>query len=260
MSQLDDIRLKEIAIQMLKDYDTHTPGTAFAAGLRLHLEEAWLVQNIVATLREKRGETVVGYKIGCVSDCNQQSLGLTHPVWGRLWSTEQYNDGVELCKADFANLAIEAEFAITINKDICADKASAETVAEAVESVFPVLELHNLVLHSGASKGHELIANNAIHAGVVRGAGVTCPEGVLETDLALLFDEQSMDSWNNIRWPTDVLSAIQWLALRLKGDGKQLVKGDTILTSAMGPPLPVGEARQVNVTSSAFGNVRATFV
>ena len=128
MSQLAEDTLNSLASQMLIDYDARNPGTVFADGLRLELTEAWRLQGAVAGLREKRGETVVGYKIGCVSENNQRSNGLSHPVWGRLWSTEQHLDGASLGKADFANVAIEAEFAITLDRDIDPGNASAEVV------------------------------------------------------------------------------------------------------------------------------------
>ena len=153
--------------------------------MRLELADARRVQIAVTELRELRGEHVVGYKIGCVSTINQQTLGLPHPVWGNLWSTEQYADGVQLRKADFANIAIEAEFAVTIKSAIDPHNLTADDVVRAVDSALPVLELHHLVLRSDPPHGHELIASNAIHAGVVRGTSTSALSTVTETDLAL---------------------------------------------------------------------------
>ena len=118
MSQLEDTKLNAIAHQMLIDYDARNPGTAFSDGLCLGVDDAWRLQGVVAHLRAQRGEKVVGFKIGCVCEHNQRQMGLSHPVWGRLWSTEQHGDGVQLRKKDFANVAIEAEFAITLEQSI----------------------------------------------------------------------------------------------------------------------------------------------
>ena len=259
MSQLAEDTLNSIADQMLIDYDAKNPGTAFADGLRLELTEAWRLQSAVARLREDRGETVVGYKIGCVSKNNQRANGLSHPVWGRLWSTEQHSDGASLRKADFANVAIEAEFAISLDQNIDAAGASAEEVADAVECIYPVLELHNLVMRGEAPTGHELISNNGIHAGVVRGQGVPVSTGLLTTDLALVFDGETVDSWSSVQWPGDILSAVKWLAEQLAESGQRLVKGDVILTGAFGPPIALGNKTTAAATSSAYGNVSATF-
>ena len=259
MSRLAEEKLGALATQMLIDYDAHHPGTVFSDGLRLELDDAWRLQAAVAALREQRGEAVVGYKIGCVAEGNQRAMGLSHPVYGRLWSTEQHSDGVQLYKKDFANVGIEAEFAVTLAQPIDLASASVEQVADAVEYIYPVIELHNLVMRSDPPTGHELIANNGIHAGVVRGPGVEVSQASLTTDLALVFDGETIDSWSSLQWPGDILSAVKWLAERLTESGQQLKKGDMILTGAFGPPIPLGGKTKVDVTSSAFGNVSATF-
>lgn len=259
MPKLDNNTLDAIAHQMLADYDATDPGTVFADGLRLSIPDAWRLQTAVATLREQRGETVVGYKIGCVCAGNQKTMGLTHPVWGRLWSTERHGDGVALQKADFANLALEAEFAITLSRAVDLEKASPDELLAAVGAVYPVIELHNLVLRGAAPRGHELIANNGILAGVVSGQGVSDPSTPLTTDLALVFDGETVDSWTSLQWPDDILSAIAWLAEKRAEAGQRLEKSDVILTGAFGPPIPLEDKTRVDVTSSAFGNVSATF-
>lgn len=260
MADLDDDTLNAIARRMLADYDAVDPGTVFADGLRLSISDAWRLQTAVATLREQRGENVVGYKIGCVCANNQRMMGLRHPVWGRLWSTEQHRDGVALKKADFANLALEAEFAITLSRAVDPREASPDELLTAVGAVYPVIELHNLLLRGDQPRGHELIANNGILAGVVSGQGVRDPVAPLTTDLALAFDGDTVDSWTALHWPDDILSAIGWLAEERAEVGQCLEEGDVILTGAFGPPIPLEAKTRVDVTSSAFGNVGATFI
>ena len=133
------------------------------------------------------GEQLVGYKIGCVCAENQERNGLPHPVFGRLWSTEQHSNNATLAIGDFANVAIEGEFAVTLRDNVEPDNASVDTVAATVEQVFTVIELHNLVFRS-VERDPELIANNAIHAGVVRSTGVRPPEKAAPTALSVECD------------------------------------------------------------------------
>ncbi len=259
MSELDKDALNALAQRMLDDYDAADPGTVFAEGLRLSIADAWRLQSAVAKLREQRGETVAGYKIGCVCAGNQQMMGLKHPVSGWLWSTEQHEEGVSLKKANFANLALEAEFAITLNRAVNPEHASPNKLLASVGAVYPVIELHNLLLRSDPPHGHELIANNAILAGMVSGRGISDPIEPLTTDLALIFDGETVDSWASLRWPDDILSAIGWLAGQRAEAGERLKRGDVIMTGAFGPPIPLADKTRVDVTSSAFGNVSATF-
>jgi len=259
MMETGHVNLEAVAERMLRDYDARTPGTVFADGLRLSLNDAWQLQDAVANLREQRGEQVVGYKIGCVCPINQKRHGLSHPVWGRLWSTEQYTAGARLSKDNYANVAIEGEFAVTLSRNIDPDNVSPATIIESVEQVFPVIELHNLAFRGADPKGHELIANNAIHAGVVRGPGCAKPETSTATDLSITFDGKMVDEWKEIRWPNDILQAVGWLTERLAEHGLRLRRGEMVLTGALGPPIPVGDVRHVQVAATRFGAVDASF-
>jgi 2-keto-4-pentenoate hydratase len=253
------IDIPSLAKRMLSDYDQMNAGSVFSEGLRLSINDAFKLQSAVADLREQRGEKVVGYKIGCVAPVNQRMFGVEHPVFGRLWSSEQFVDGATLQKKDFTELAIEGELAVTLKRDIELDDLSLESIESCVESVAPVIELHNVRMLGEPPHGHELISNNAIHTGVVSAAQIEKPGSPVTTDLAVLFDAEIVDSWKELDWPGDVLKHVPWLAKTLAVEGRQLKRGDVILTAAFGPPLRLGEHTHVEVTSSRFGSVGVTF-
>ena len=153
MSRLSDHEIKTLADKMLKDYDEVNPGTIFAKKFDLKVSDAWRLQTAVAKIRENRGEKIIGYKIGCVSEITQKNLGLTHPAWGRLWLNEQHNDGATLHKKDFANVAIEAEFAVFIDSNIDPGKTSIKNILGSIASVHPVIEIHNFVMRGKHPNG-----------------------------------------------------------------------------------------------------------
>lgn len=257
---LDNASLQALAERMLDDYDKARPGTVFGEGLRLEIEEAWQLQAAVAELREARGERVVGYKIGCVFKGNQEMMGLSHPAYGRLWSTEQHQSGVELRKANYSNPSMEAEFAITLSGAVTPGMKTASDLLPVIQSIHPVIEIHNLTMRGEVPHGHELLANNAILAGVVWGPPVTTVQDATTTDLKLIYDGETVDSWDGLKWPDEMITAIGWLAEKLDAQGKQLNAGDRLLMGAWGPPVPMNERSSVDVTSSAFGDASAIFV
>jgi 2-keto-4-pentenoate hydratase len=160
--------IQEIAIRQLSDYDASKPGSIFARpDFRLTVDQAYQVQNAVAGLRQARGELVAGYKVGCVSDTMQRQLGLDRPVFGRVWETELYHDAAAIDSKGFDGLAIEGELALRLADDV----PSAEWLKrnpDVLSEAFVVIELHNYVFRSDQEQAAaELIANNAIHAGVV---------------------------------------------------------------------------------------------
>ena len=231
----------------------------FADGLTMSVTQAWQLQTAVADLRIKRGEKPVGYKIGLVSKHNQNMIGMNHPSWGRLWDTEQYTDGAQLKKSNYANPSMEAEFGIVLGSDIDPAKAEFKDIIDGIASVHPVIEIHNFVFRGAHPKGPELLANNAIHAGVVMGDSVIKPQDKMSTDLELIYDGRVMDSWKDKRWPNEILSALGWLINQQAKRGIQLKRGELILTGAFGPPIPLKDKKLVECKSSLLGSVSATF-
>ena len=161
------------AQKILDDYDSVNPGTIFKDKIKISNEDAHLIQSAVTALRVKRGEEVIGYKIGCISKQTQNKMGFTQPAWGRLWKNELHSNGSILKKINYANPAMEAEFGIILNRDINPNSASFKYILESIETIHPIIEIHNLVYNGEPPYGAELLANNAIHAGVVMGDPIT---------------------------------------------------------------------------------------
>ena len=259
MNKLSIKELDIFANKILEDYDFKNPGVIFKEKKIITNEDALLIQSNVARLREKRGEKVIGYKIGCVSKDTQKKMGFNQPACGYLWKSELYASGVELNKKDYTNPAMEAEFGVILNRDIKPDLASFDYILQSIEGIYPLIEIHNLVFYGNEPYGAELLTNNAIHAGVILGSETKLPSDKTKTDLKLIYDKEVIDTWTNKIWPNDMLSEIEWLVKEQAKKNNYLKKGDLILTGAYGFPVPINDKKLVEVTSSAFGDVTATF-
>ena len=259
MSSFSQKELDIFSNKILEDYDRKNPSTIFKDKIKLTNETALIIQSNVARLREKRGEKVIGYKIGCVSKDTQKKMGFTQPACGYLWKNELYSSGEELNKKDYTNPAMEAEFGIILNRDIKPDLASFDYILQSIEGIYPLIEIHNLVFYGNEPYGAELLTNNAIHAGVILGSETKLPSDKTKTDLKLIYDKEVIDTWTNKIWPNDMLSEIEWLVKEQAKKNNYLKKGDLILTGAYGFPVPINDKKLVEVTSSAFGDVTATF-
>ena len=245
--------------KMLEDYDRKNPSTIFKDKIKLTNENSLIIQSNVARLREKRGEEIIGYKIGCISKETKKKMGFNQPACGYLWKSELYNSGVVLNKKNYTNPSMEAEFGIILNRDINPELSSFEYILDSIEAIYPLIEIHNLIFYGDEPHGAELLANNAIHAGVVLGSETKLPAKKIETDLKLIYDNKIMDTWSNKIWPNDMLAEVDWLVKEQAGNDNNLKKGDLILTGAYGFPVPINDKKLIEVTSSAFGDVKATF-
>ena len=259
MPQLTQKELELFAQKLLEDYDAKNPGTLFKDKININNADALYIQSEVTKLREKRGEEVIGYKIGCVSKETQKKMGLIQPAYGRIWKSELYAGGVNLKKKDYTNPAMEAEFGIKLNRDLNPKLISSEYIVDSIQAIYPLIEIHNLVFYGDTPHGAELLANNAVHAGIVLGTENKLPKDNITTDLKLIYDKEIIDTWSNKKWPYDMLSEVQWLVKELAKINNILKKGDLILTGAYGFPVPINNKELIEVTSSAFGDVKTTF-
>ena len=259
MSNLSKKNLDIFSNKILEEYDSKNPSMIFKDKIKITNEDALIIQSNVAKLRENRGEEIIGYKIGCVSKVTQKKMGFTQPACGYLWKSELYQSGVTLNKKDYTNPAMEAEFGVMLNRDIKPELASFDYILQSIEGIYPLIEIHNLVFHGEEPYGAELLANNAIHAGVVLGSETKLPMEKIETDLKLIYDNEIIDTWNNKMWPGDMLSELNWLVKEQAKNNNYLKKGDLILTGAYGFPVPINDKKLIEVTSSAFGKVKAIF-
>ena len=259
---MNNLSLKELTLyakKILEDYDEKNPGTIFINNIKISNEDALLIQSDVAKLREKRGEKIIGYKIGCVSKNTQKKMGFIEPAWGNLWDSELHSNEAILNKKNYSNPAMEAEFGVILSRDLKPDLASYNYILNSIESICPLIEIHNLIFHGNEPYGAELLANNAIHAGIVLGSKTKFPINKTETDLKLIYDKKIIDTWSNKIWPIDMLSEVEWLVKKQAKINNYLKKGDLILTGAYGFPVAINDNKLIEVTSSAFGNVKATF-
>lgn len=119
-----DLQIGQWASRQLADYDTHNPGTVFADGVVLSVSEAYELQAAVAELRLRRGERIIGYKVGCTSPKIRAQLRIDHCVTGRLYESERHASGSVLQRSNYANLAIEGELAVELSREPTQDDVS----------------------------------------------------------------------------------------------------------------------------------------
>lgn len=257
-----DVRL--LAARQLSDYDRRRPGGVFAEpGVRLSIEQAYELQFEVARLRELRGERVAGYKIGCISRTMQDQLGLDRPVFGHVWESELCASGSVLSTANFDGLAIEGEFAVRLATDVPSVDWLRHHPA-VFAAAFAVIELHNYVFRGNpADRAVELIANNAIHAGVVMPVEETPlwhAGALLGGVLRVLRGSELLGEAAGHQLEGGPLSGIVRLVEHLTQNGHQLRRGQLVLT---GSPLPlwrVSSGDRIEVQCNEFGKAAMAFI
>jgi 2-keto-4-pentenoate hydratase len=255
------VDLQELARRMLADYDASTPGRPQGEPLDLETAKAYALQSEIARLRERRGERIIGYKIGCTSRIIQAQLGVREPIFGRLFDTGCHPSGALLHSAHFASLAIEGELAIRLSRDLPSGPRTDDEYAVAMGSVFPVIELHHYVLPQVGPPLAALIASGGMHAGLVLAMQeTTCSGGFPAVEgLEVTINGRPVGTTREPWTMGGAAATLRWLSARLAGWGLPLRRGQVILAGSPLPLFPVApgsrivaEARPLGISSVAI--------
>ena len=249
--------IENLAAVQVRDYDRHQPGRSFAEPeFSLSVEQAYELQFQVASLRMQRGEKPAGYKVGCTSRVMQEQLGLDRPVFGHIWQSELHPSGSVLHTTDFDGLAIEGEFAVRLASDVPSAQWLRQN-PDVVAAAFVVIELHNYVFRGSADRrATELIANNAIHAGVVLPVEETLlnsADALSSASIRVLRNGEVLGHATGRDLDGGPLASIVSLVEHLEKYGQKLNRGQLVLT---GSPLPLWRVKVgdlIEVECKQFG-------
>jgi 2-keto-4-pentenoate hydratase len=231
--------LTELATRQLSDYKNNTPGTWFAEPVfNLNINLAYELQDTVTQLRLNEGNSIAGYKIGCIGKDVKEQFGMNGPIRGTLFSSEMFSNNAVLSASAFCNLAVEAEMAFVIDAYF------------QIKRVFPVIELHNFIFRAPQKNLPELIGNNGINCGVVV-PGQEQHRSIEDLDQLVDLSLQINDSRysTNQLWPIDSnpLGSLGWLQKNLSSYNKKLEAGQLILAGTTLGLYTVRAGDQINV-------------
>lgn len=252
--ELTEATVETLARRQLADYDARCPGTIFAdPEFNPSVTDAYRLQIAAAGLRVGRGEAVAGYKIGCVSAAVRKQLNVDHPVFGHVFDSEIRTSPAELRPDEFCQLGIEGELALEIAEDVTDLESLRRAPLNWVRMVFPVIELHNVVSRGPEPSAAELIANNAIHTGIVR-AGAVKPMIAESLPICVAINGAEQGTAE-----VDPLSTLHELACLLSDHGISLRKGDIVLAGSPLPVYRIDPGDTVQVDCPLADSVRATY-
>ena len=230
------------------------------------IEEAYKLQRALRSVREARGEKVIGFKVGYTSKGVRENLegimGLKESVHGYLWDSESYKTGTVI---DHRRLAIEGELGIKLLS------AESDDVSEWEVELEPIIEIHMAGMDGPKEddlgrRGLELIGTNCIHAGVVHSANTKrCFIGEISLDelmtvsLAKKKIEQVTLSELKVGNMLGPVATISWLLKTLKSEGNKeealLRAGAFVICSTPGALHLVPPTSEVRVEFSGLETV-----
>jgi 2-keto-4-pentenoate hydratase len=155
----------------------------------------------------------------------------------------------------FANLAVEGELAVRLGNDLSGPAVSEQVCREAIEAVFPVIELHHSVVPEPWPSGQWLIASGGMHAGFVFEEGSPGYSGLANfaQSLRIRINEVMVGAVEDSESLICPIESLRRLTGRLAQFGLQLWKGQMILTGSPMKSYPVAPGSRIVVEALPLG-------
>lgn len=213
--------------------------------------EAWGIAVARDGLRVRRGERLMGYKLGWTSEAMRRALGIDEPNFGTLWAYMHADDGV-LDLARLIHPKAEPEFAFLADRTVQGADVDAEAVAAAgrwavaLEVVDPRWISYDFDWLDNTADGSSAAAYvlGDFHPAIVppKSLRLTMESGLIARTG---FGEAAMGS------PAE---AVAWLVRQLHLREAALEPGMVVLTGGITAPVDLTPGLTVRVSSPELGS------
>lgn len=245
--------ITSVAAQILRACENAPRQAVFDRVINMSLDTAYAVQLESTKLRFERGDTQIGYKVGCTSKPIQAQMGIHEPIFGRLFEQDRLLSPQSIIRAEYDGLAVEGELAVELDRDPRELLKSRVGIEHSIVRVFPVIELHHFGIPLDALKASVLVANNAIHAGFVQPQkhGTAFTAEVERLSIRFDGDEVAAVPFNELK--NTVLDSLTWLRDELisRDDTPRLTSPVTVLCGSIAPLFRITDTTSITV---AFGS------
>ncbi|ODU77599.1 MAG: 2-keto-4-pentenoate hydratase [Bordetella sp. SCN 68-11] len=222
---------------------------------------AYAVQEINTRRALDAGRRLVGRKIGLTSLAVQKQLGVDQPDYGMLFADMARPEALDVSLADVMQPKVEAEIAFVLGRDLDGEQLTVADLFRAIDYAVPAIEIVGSRVAKWDIRITDTIADNASSGLYVLGSRPV-RLGDFDPRLCGMVMEKAGEPVSvgaGAACMGSPLNATLWLAQVMAKAGYPMRAGDTILSGALGPMVPVAPGDVFDVAIEGLGSVRAAF-
>ncbi len=225
------------------------------------VEAAYAVQAINTERALASGRRLVGRKIGLTSLAVQRQLGVDRPDYGMLFADMARPEAVDIPFGDVSQAKAEAEIAFILGRDLDGDQLTVADLFRAIDYAVPAIEIVDSRIADWDIRLTDTIADNASSGLYVLGSR---PVRLTDFDMrtcGMVMEKagEAVSVGAGAACMGSPLNATLWLAAVMARAGHPMRAGDTILSGALGPMVPVTPGYVFDVRIEGLGTVSAAF-
>ncbi|WP_408907304.1 2-keto-4-pentenoate hydratase [Streptomyces cavernicola] len=246
--------------RLLEAHATRTP-CAPVRDLVDDIDTAYAVQDRLTEHWLAEGRRLSGRKIGLTSPAVQHQLGVDAPDFGMLYADMAVPDSAEIPAGTVQQARAEAEVALVLEADLTHERHTVADLLRATAFALPAVEVCGSRIRDWDITLTDTVADNASSGLYVLGSR---PVPLRDVDLRLagmVLERrgEQISTGAGTACLGHPLTAALWLADALVRLGRPLRAGDTVLTGALGPMVPVAPGDVLQARIDGLGDVRVAF-
>ncbi|MFH0178737.1 2-keto-4-pentenoate hydratase [Streptomyces cacaoi] len=224
----------------------------------LDLETAYAIQDETLRLRQARGETVVGVKLGLTSRAKQKRMGVDSPLTAWLTDAMVLPAGEPLPLERYIHPRAEPEIVFVLGQDLTGPGITAADALRAVECVRGGIEIIDSRYRDFRFTLPDVVADNASSAAFVTGplARASVDLDATLEQCALEVNDTVVDTATGAAVLGDPALALAFAANELAKRGHSLRAGWVVLTGGMTDAVPVEKGTTVAANFGSLGRVQ----
>lgn len=221
----------------------------------------YAIQNANTDHWLKAGRRLAGRKIGLTSRAVQKQLGVDQPDYGMLFADMAYGDGEEVPFSRLIQPKIEGEIAFVLERDLDREELTPADVTSAIAYALPAFEIVDSRIADWKIGILDTIADNASSGLYMLGATPRKLDAFDPWACGMVIEHKGepVSVGAGAACLGNPLTACLWLARKMVAVGRPLKAGDTILSGALGPMVPVSRGAAYELRVNGLGSVRALF-
>ncbi|ORA33434.1 2-keto-4-pentenoate hydratase [Mycobacterium aquaticum] len=142
---------------------------SLADDVELDVADAYAIQALLIDLRKRRGEKVIGVKLGFTSKAKMAQMGVSEVIVGRLTDAMRVAEGGDVDLRRFIHPKIEPEVAYRLGPDFDGTDETAD-IADCVHAVAPAVEIIDSRFRDFRFTYTDVVADNTSAAAFAVGA------------------------------------------------------------------------------------------
>lgn len=222
---------------------------------------AYAIQTINTERALADGRRLVGRKIGLTSIAVQKQLGVDQPDYGMLYADTARPEAVAIDLADLIQPKAEAEIAYVFGHDLDDERLTVADLMRAIDFAVPAVEIVDSRIANWDIRLTDTIADNASTGLWVLGSRPIRLSDFDPRTCRMTMEKAgtTVSSGTGADCMGSPLNATLWLARVMAAAGYPLRAGDTVLSGALGPMVPIASGDVFDVRIEGLGTVTAAF-